>query len=127
MTRARGIEAGDLVMTFEQRSSFDPSAERTPHHTTTENPLRAVALRLNSVAGFAEPALPLINRCCVGFIEATFRHSLGHGAVRRIALRMGREGSGEPFFPPLFHGGRPGASFLSLTLRQCQGTQLTSP
>ena len=53
-----------------------------------------------------------------GFIEATFRHSLGPGAVRGIAPRWEREGIGEPFLPPLFHGGRPGASFLGLTLRR---------
>ena len=42
-------------MTFEQQSSFSPSAERAPHHTSTENPLRAVLLRLSSVAGFSLP------------------------------------------------------------------------
>ena len=55
------------------------------------------------------------------FIEATFRHSLGPGAVCGVALRWEREGVGEPIFPPLFRGGRPGASSLSLTLRQCLG------
>ena len=44
-------------------------------------------------------------RWCVGFIEATFRHSLGPGAVREIAPRWEREGVGEPFFPPYFMGG----------------------
>ena len=37
----------------------------------------------------------------LGFIEATFRHSLGPGAVRGIAPRRGREGVGEPFLTPL--------------------------
>jgi len=41
------------------RPSFSPSFERAPHHTTIENPLRAVVHRLKSVAGFAEPALSL--------------------------------------------------------------------
>ena len=38
-----------------------PSTERAPHHVHYHrNPLRAVILRLNSVVGFAERALPII-------------------------------------------------------------------
>ena len=53
------------------------------------------------------------------FIEETFRHSLGPGAVRGIAPRWERKGVGEPLFPFLFHGGRPdcGWAFLVLMLR----------
>ena len=53
MIRALGMETGNPIMTYEQRSSFLPSLERAPYFT--ENPRRAVILRLNSVAGFAEP------------------------------------------------------------------------
>ena len=35
-------------------------------------------------------------RCCVGFIEAIFGHSLGPGEVRGIAPLWGREEIGEP-------------------------------
>jgi len=69
-------------------------------------------------AGLQDGALDL---WCVGFIEATFRHSLGPGAVRGIAPRWEREGVGEPFVLPLFHGGRPRKSSLDLTLRQGLG------
>ena len=46
-------------MAFHQ-PGFSLSFERATHHTTTENPLRSVVLCLNSVAGFAEPALSLL-------------------------------------------------------------------
>jgi hypothetical protein len=46
--RALGKEAGNPIMAF-HRPRFSPSFERAPHHTTTENPLRAVVHRLNSV------------------------------------------------------------------------------
>ena len=38
LIRAPGIETGNPIVTFEQRSSFLPSTERAPHHTSTENP-----------------------------------------------------------------------------------------
>ena len=60
LTRALGIETENPIMIFEQQSSFFPSAERAPHRTSTENPLRAVVLRLNSVVFYAEPRLPFI-------------------------------------------------------------------
>jgi len=59
LIRVCGEEIGNPILAFHRPSLF-PSFERAPHHTTTENPLRAVVRRLNSVAGFAEPALSLI-------------------------------------------------------------------
>ena len=56
------------------------------------------------------------SRLCVAFIEATLRHILGPGAIRGIAPRWEREGAGEPFFRPPFHGGvqaRPPATSRS--------------
>ena len=38
LIRALGIETGNPIMTFEQRSSFLPSTERAPHHTSTGIP-----------------------------------------------------------------------------------------
>ena len=35
LTRALGIETGNPIMTFQQRSSFLPSTERATHHTPT--------------------------------------------------------------------------------------------
>ena len=57
----------------------------------------------------------------LGFIKATFGHSLGARAVRGIAPRMGR---GEDMrrlnlLPPL--SGAPGAPALGLTPWQCLG------
>ena len=49
------------------------------------------------------------------FIEATFRHSLGPGAVRGISPRGRRKEVGEPFSPPLFQGGGSRHASLSLT------------
>jgi len=46
--------------------SFSPSFERAPHHNTTDNPLRAVIRRLNSVAGFAELSISLIGHTLNG-------------------------------------------------------------
>ena len=77
LTRALGIETGNPIMTFEQRSSFLPATERAPHHTSTENPIRAVLLRLDSVAGFAEPALPLNEADTDGMMIGTFITSEG--------------------------------------------------
>ncbi len=34
LIRALGIETGNPIMTFEQRSSVLPSIERAPHHTS---------------------------------------------------------------------------------------------
>jgi len=59
LIRALGEETGNPIMAF-HRPSFSPSCERAPHHNTTENSLRAVVHRLDSVAGLAEPALSLI-------------------------------------------------------------------
>jgi len=38
LIRALGIETGNPIMTYEQRSSFLPSAERAPHHTSPRIP-----------------------------------------------------------------------------------------
>ena len=59
LIRALGREAGNLIMAFHW-PSFCTSTERAPHHTTHRNSLRAEVLRLNSVAGFAEPTLHLL-------------------------------------------------------------------
>ena len=38
LIRAPGIETGDPILTYEQRSSFFPSIERAPHHTSPRIP-----------------------------------------------------------------------------------------
>ena len=38
LIRALGIETGNPIMTYEQRSSFLPSFERAPHHTSPRIP-----------------------------------------------------------------------------------------
>jgi len=53
--------------------------------------------------------------CCGGFIEATFRHSLGPGAVRGISPRGRREEVGEPCSPPTISEGVSRRASLSLT------------
>jgi len=62
------------------------------------------------------------------FIEATFRHSLGPGAVHGISPRGRHKEVREPFSPPLLHGGCPGAPPSASCLIAMPGaTQLTSP
>ena len=63
LTRALGIETGNPVMTFEQRSSFFPSIERAPHRTTTEIPYGRWLLALALSLALPTPFFPLLVTC----------------------------------------------------------------
>ena len=57
LTRALGIETGNPIMTYEQRSNFFPSTERAPHHTSTRIPCRRCSFA--STSGLVRRGPPL--------------------------------------------------------------------
>ena len=63
LTRALGIETGNPIMTFEQRSGFLPSVERAPHHTATGIPEGRCSFASTLSLALPNPLFPLWPPC----------------------------------------------------------------
>ena len=60
LIRALGIGTGNLIMTFEQRSSFIPSTERAHHHTPTGIPEGRCSFASTLSLALPNPPSPLL-------------------------------------------------------------------